>query len=77
MKPDKRKYPLRKVVSVISRGTLDFETLECGHEYRRREDIAGPTNAQRRRCWRCARQATESPEPKQCECPGCRGKEYT
>lgn len=48
--------PLRKVVGHETNeyGALR-EVLECGHRIVPREDFIGPTNAYRRRCWRCGR----------------------
>lgn len=40
--------PLRKIVGYDA----GKEVLECGHEQHPREDIAGATNAARRRCRR-------------------------
>ena len=46
--------PLRRVVSEgINEHGVDTETLECGHTIHRKKDIAGPTNAYRRRCRHC------------------------
>lgn len=33
------------------------EVLECGHEVRKKSDLFGPTNAYRRRCKRCGKEA--------------------
>lgn len=46
------RYPLRKIVE--REGMR--EVLECGHVVRQREDLAGPTNAFRRRCRQCHEQ---------------------
>ncbi len=55
MNRDKRKYPLRRIVSEgLSEHGVQTETLECGHVVHRREDIYGPTNAYARRCRKCA-----------------------
>lgn len=69
-----RKGPLRKIVAVISlpigcdldrpipgAASCGHELLECGHVQLPREDIYGPTNATRRRCWKCA--ANKPPKP--------------
>lgn len=46
--------PLRKVIeSFWSEGRMR-ERLECGHVIGRKEDRMGPTNAVRRRCFKCA-----------------------
>lgn len=49
-----------KVIHVTVDGieaTAQYERLECGHEQRRKEDICGPTNANRRRCRQCRPEA--------------------
>ena len=43
------KGPLRKVVGWDG----EYEVLECGHKQRPVQDLAGPTNACRRRCKKC------------------------
>ena len=52
------KAPLRKI---IDRRQNDYgvwvERLECGHEQHERQDHYGPTNAVRRRCKACGREA--------------------
>lgn len=50
--------PLRKIVSerMSEHGVL-LEVYECGHAAPQKRDIIGPTNASRRRCRRCAREA--------------------
>ncbi len=54
MKPSRNRYPLRKVVDwTYWIGSSTLETLECGHRQRARRDIAGETNAARRRCRAC------------------------
>jgi len=54
--------PLRTIVDEHNdeHGRI-IETLECGHEQPRKNDIYGPTNALRRRCRRCFRER-ETPE---------------
>lgn len=48
------KQPLRKIVEWFTNehGT-PCERLECGHVVHERQDIIGPTNANRRRCRKC------------------------
>lgn len=48
-----RTGPLRAIVSVEYRGDVPYETLSCGHVQRAKHDLAGPTNAIRRRCRKC------------------------
>ncbi len=43
--------PLRKIVGYEN----GLEILECGHHQVPVQDFVGPTNAVRRRCWRCGR----------------------
>jgi hypothetical protein len=55
--------PLRAIVKSEPRWVTPnvcwrYETLECGHEQRQKEDIYGPTNAYKRRCRRCADERT-------------------
>lgn len=46
--------PLRAVIAEgVNKYGVQTETLECGHVVRRKSDIYGPTNAYRRRCWKC------------------------
>lgn len=46
--------PLRKVISrAWDEHGVEFETLACGHTIRRKRDMIGPTNADRRRCRFC------------------------
>lgn len=49
------KRPLRAIVGSFANehGSI-MERLECGHAQLRKSDIYGPTNAQRRRCRKCA-----------------------
>lgn len=49
------RHPLRRVVGerYDQRTGRIIETLECGHEVPRKQDIIGETNAVRRRCRRC------------------------
>lgn len=48
------KGPLRKVVDEWwPHGAAKKERLECGHVIWAPQDFAGPTNAERRRCWKC------------------------
>lgn len=49
--------PLRKVVSVQQTGGTPLETLECGHTILAKRDLMGVTNAFRRRCWMCKKEA--------------------
>jgi len=53
--------PLRKIVD----WHLDdlgrrIEVLECGHEQAQKQDIYGATNAERRRCRKCAKGAADA-----------------
>lgn len=49
--------PLRKIVDGYRTcGGIWMEILECGHEQAQKHDLMGPTNAVRRRCWRCAKE---------------------
>ena len=57
--------PLRQIVGHVKRsigndGEFEYfvndELLECGHQMRPRQDMFGTTNAQKRRCERCAEQ---------------------
>lgn len=52
--------PLRKIVSTDYRGDIPYETLECGHEQAAKRDLMGFTNAVRRRCHYCGRDARKS-----------------
>lgn len=47
--------PLRKVVDWFNdpETGAEKERLECGHVLNRKQDIYGPTNADRRRCRFC------------------------
>jgi hypothetical protein len=45
--------PLRKILATEFKGETPFELLECGHTQMAKRDIAGFTNAYRRRCWKC------------------------
>ena len=57
--------PLRKVVSEgVNEHGVQTETLECGHTVHRKSDIIGPTNAYRRRCRHCLKDAAGSPVDK-------------
>lgn len=54
--------PLRKVLETVAipiEGHPQFlvmrERLDCGHLIRIKSDKVGPTNAARRRCYRCAK----------------------
>lgn len=49
--------PPRKIVSTDYRGGIPWETLECGHEQAAKRDLMGFTNAVRRRCHYCKREA--------------------
>lgn len=51
-------YPLRRIVSEgVNEHGVQTETLECGHTIHRKRDIYGHTNAYRRRCRHCRRDA--------------------
>lgn len=50
--------PLRRIVEITYQGDVPWERLECGHEAPAKQDLMGYTNAARRRCWRCKREAT-------------------
>jgi hypothetical protein len=62
--------PLRKVLGIIGwkiedrpgSAVVSHELYECGHHYRQKEDIYGPTNAYRRRCTHCANGKEPKPE---------------
>lgn len=45
--------PLRRIVVHDFSDGCHWEVLECGHRQLARQDIAGPTNAYRRRCKKC------------------------
>jgi hypothetical protein len=56
----RRTGPLCRIVGYVrvpiaegSQITVEHELLECGHDLTPRHDIAGETNAYRRRCWKC------------------------
>jgi hypothetical protein len=50
--------PLRRIVDRhMNQYGATVEVLECGHEQREKQDIYGPTNAYRRRCRQCAKEA--------------------
>lgn len=63
------KAPLRKVVGwvEVDTGAMMYgkpvkvwrQKLECGHLKLEGRDIYGPTNAERRRCHKCAAEAVE------------------
>lgn len=61
-------YPLRKIVGhkmvemTLAGGkpsgvSIEHEELECGHTMRPRSDFVGETNANKRRCLQCYREA--------------------
>ena len=53
------KGPLRRVIEEFwTAGGSKRERLECGHVIWAPVDYFGPTNADRRRCWKC-RQAEQ------------------
>lgn len=52
------KGSLRKVMSGATN-----ERLSCGHVIPRKQDIYGPTNAHKRRCWKCAQDLPLDTEP--------------
>lgn len=62
-KPTRRertnRCPLRKIVGYIrdEESGCDRELLECGHSQRPRRDMIGETNASRRPCRGCRREA--------------------
>jgi hypothetical protein len=68
-KPTPNRAPLRKIVDRVSKRVADgadgggvymtYEVLECGHEQLPVEDFAGATNATRRRCRKCEKEAAE------------------
>lgn len=50
--------PLRRIVDTFrNQHGSEVERLECGHEIHVRQDHYGPTNAIRRRCKQCAKEA--------------------
>ena len=50
--------PLRKIIAEgVNEHGGQTETLECGHTIRRKQDLMDPTNAVRRRCWKCKKEA--------------------
>jgi hypothetical protein len=51
------KGPLRKVIEEwwLPGSTVKKERLECGHVINAPSDFHGPTNAYRRRCWKCGK----------------------
>jgi hypothetical protein len=52
--------PLRKIVSEgVNEWGGQTETLECGHIILRKHDLMGPTNAVRRRCRKCKKEAAQ------------------
>jgi len=53
--------PLRKVIGYdTSEHGVRLEVLECGHSIHEKQDIIGPTNAYRRRCRHCLKDAAGS-----------------
>lgn len=66
---DALKAPLRKVVREYNElhyighveYAVEMEELECGHSIRRKSDIYGPTNADKRRCRLCVEEARRVP----------------
>lgn len=53
-----RSGPLRKIVAEgVNEHGGQTETLECGHTILRKQDLMGPTNAARRRCRKCKKEA--------------------
>jgi hypothetical protein len=50
-RPDRRSYPLRKVI----KEEWIYAYLECGHKIVTPQDIAGHYNAESRRCRKCAK----------------------
>jgi hypothetical protein len=58
------KAPLRLVVDWFNdpETGAQKERLECGHVITRKQDIYGYTNAVRRRCRHCAREAEAAKE---------------
>lgn len=52
--------PLRKIVArPRNEHGVEMETLECGHTIRVKRDLMGPTNAVRRRCPTCKKEADQ------------------
>ena len=52
--------PLRRIVSEgVNEHGGQTETLECGHTILRKHDLMGPTNAVRRRCRKCKKEAAQ------------------
>ena len=58
--------PLRRILgeSFDPRTGRLIEHLDCGHDQAQRQDIFGPTNAYRRRCRACGREARARPDEK-------------
>lgn len=53
--------PLRRIVAEgVNAHGVETETLSCGHVLHRRNDHGGPTNAARRRCWKCRKEIAPS-----------------
>lgn len=56
-------FPLRRIVRRADLPAwpggpaIPMDILECGHAYSPKQDAYGPTNAARRRCHRCAKNA--------------------
>lgn len=66
-KEARTRAPLRAIVGyvevLIAPGVFaQREELECGHIVRIRQDIIGETNAYRRRCKQCAKEAGNASE---------------
>lgn len=55
-----RTGPLRKIVDHEYMGADSWrEILECGHRQYPVRDLIGETNAVRRRCWQCKKEAEQ------------------
>lgn len=59
MKPDRRKYPLGKVLDRAGGLGEDYHVLtdflECGHTLATPQDIIGHYYPEKRRCYKCAK----------------------
>ncbi len=83
---NKKLPPLRKIVRRVQVQIAEMygkplmtmkEELECGHIVSEKQDIYGRTNAERRRCWRCLKEASEPGTPTTKETPRPHAKDGT
>jgi len=55
--------PLRRIITETLERGIEWEYLECGHRLMRMSDLSGPTNASRRRCWKCLNRKPQDFDP--------------